>query len=220
MRVWSSKWLWISLAAVAAGIFFFLAFSPHNTKPAASGTIPDLSVTSPLNQPGGGDVSAEAYQVYSALYQQPQQEPLAFAEDSQTDIPQENGSCLKPSTPQEHEMAEAFVAANRQSHRWERKFTIPVGYLLFSSAEARKAQSCIADRGRGGADCSPYQKLMHVRFLGVPGFDHTHTRALVSVMKMCGGDCGSGGIFEVEKSGSTWQRTEPTDFTRNCSWMY
>ncbi len=108
MRVWSSRSLWISLAAIAAGIFFFRVFSLHHTKPVASGTIPDLSVTSPLNQPGGGDVSAEAYEVYSALYQQPQQEPLAFAEDSQTDIPQVNGSCLKPSTPQEHEMADGI----------------------------------------------------------------------------------------------------------------
>ena len=33
----------------------------------------------------------------SALYQAPMQEPLVFSEDSLTDIPQVNGSCLRPS---------------------------------------------------------------------------------------------------------------------------
>jgi hypothetical protein len=59
-----------------------------------------------------------------------------------------------------------------------------------------------------------------VRYLGVPGFDRAHTHALVSVVKMCGRYCGNGGIFEVEKEGKTWRRMDPTDFTRECSWMY
>jgi len=42
----------------------------------------------------------------------------------------------------------------------------------------------------------------------------------VSVIKMCGGFCGSGGIFEVAKTNGTWRRTDTKDFTRNCSWMY
>ena len=220
MRVSSSRWLWISLAALAAGIILLRVLSPHDTKPVARGSIPDLSVTSPLNQPGGGEIAAEAYDIYSALYLQPQQEPLAFAEGSQTDIPQLNGSCLKPTTPREHELADAFVAANQQSHRWERKFTIPTGYLLLSRSGSAKAQDCLGSRGKSAADCSPYQTLRHVRYLGVPGFDQAHTRALVSVEKMCGIDCGSGGVFEVKKAGSTWIRVEPNDFTRDCSWMY
>jgi len=220
MRVTSSRWLSLILVIVVVGIFCLRVLWPRFAKPDAGAAIHDLSVTSPLNQPGGREISAEAYEIYSALYQQPQGEPLAFAEDSQTDIPQVDGSCLKPSTPEEQEMTAAFAAANQQSHRLEKKFTIPVEYQLLSDAEARKAQSCIADRKRNSVDCVPYQKLVHVRFLGAPGFDHSHSRALVSVEKMCGGDCGSGGVFEVEKSDSTWRRTEPTDFTRNCSWMY
>jgi len=42
----------------------------------------------------------------------------------------------------------------------------------------------------------------------------------VSVIKMCGKQCGSGGIFEVEKSGNTWKRSATSDFFNNCSWMY
>lgn len=220
MRVSSSRWLWLSLLVVAAGILCLRILSPRIRKHDDRAAIPDLSVTSPLNQPGGGEISAESYDIYSALYLQPQQEPLAFAEDSQTDIPQVNGSCLKPSTPQEHEMVEAFVAANRQSHRWERRFAIPAGYLLLSRSGAAKAQGCIASERRSTTDCNAYQLLRHVRYLGVPGFDHADTRALVSVVKMCGDQCGSGGIFEVEKSGNTWKRADSTDFTRECSWMY
>ena len=83
---------------------------------------------------------SEAYEVYSALYQAPMQEPLVFSEDSLTDIPQVNGSCLKPRR-QEQEMTDAFVAANQQSHRWEQKFSIPQGYRLLSHNELAQAQT-------------------------------------------------------------------------------
>ena len=98
MRASTRWWIWLSLAVVATGVLCFRIFWPRFAKPDTPGAITDLSVSNPLNQPGGGDVAAEAYEVYSALYRQPQQEPLAFAEESQTDIPQLNGSCLKPST--------------------------------------------------------------------------------------------------------------------------
>jgi hypothetical protein len=177
-------------------------------------------VTAPLNQPGGGMAPAEAYQVYSALYQTPVDEPLAFAEDSWTDVPQVGECCLRPSTPEEHEMADAFGAANQQSHRWEQKFSIAQGYWLFSASEALRARQCLSPTERNYAQCASYKQLRYVRLLGMPGFDHAHTRALVSVIKRCSGFCGSGGIFEVQKLGGEWQRVATTNFTRNCSWMY
>ncbi|MGO9936356.1 MAG: hypothetical protein ACLPH3_01675 [Terracidiphilus sp.] len=183
-------------------------------------SIPDLALTSPLNLPGGGVAPADAYEVYSALYQTPQQEPLVFSDDSVTDIPQVNGSCLQPTTPQEREMTDAFEAANRQSHRWEQKFNIPGGYRLIARSDAGQAQQCIETHFQDRARCETFTGIAHVRFLGVPGFDSTHTRALVSVVKMCGSFCGSGGIFEVEKTESGWRRAEASAFTRECSWMY
>ena len=159
----------------------------------------------PLNQPGGGVVAADAYAVYSALYQAPMQELLVFSEGSLTDIPQVNGSCLRPATTQEHEMNDAFVASNQQTHRWEQKFSIPQGYRLLAHSELTQEN---------------YKQLRYVRLLGVPGFDHAHTRALVSVIKSCGHLCGSGGIFAVERMGGTWRRSATTDFTRDCSWIY
>ena len=174
----------------------------------------------PLNQAGGGPVPAEAYEVYSALYQAPMHEPLVFSGESFTDIPQVNGNCLRPATPQEHEMTDAFVAANQQSHLWEQKLSIPQGYRLLPRNEAAQAQLCLATHDREGPVCEQYKQLRYVRLLGVPGFDHAHTRALVSVIKSCGHDCGSGGIFAVEKAASGWQRSETTDFTRDCSWLY
>jgi len=220
-----SMWLSASLAVAVFAILLIRLVAPHRVHAPVSstvpGAIPDRSVSSPLNQPGGGPAAAEAYNVYSALYADPQPEPLAFAEDSLTDIPQVNGSCLRPSNAGEREMAADFEAANKQSHRWERGFAIPSPYLLLSRAVAAKAQSCIQARTAASSpDCAPYSQLRHVRYLGVPGFDHNHTRALVSVIKVCGGECGSGGIFEVEKTGSTWRRANPSDFTANCSWMY
>src|SRR5258708_255127 len=85
---------------------------------------------------------------------------------------------------------------------------------------AGTAAACLESYGNDSAQCATYKNLGHVRFLGVPGLDRARTRALVSVVKMCGRYCGNGGIFEVEKAGATWRRADPTDFTRNCSWMY
>ena len=117
-------------------------------------------------------------------------------------------------------MMDAFVAANRQSHRWEQRFAIPGGYRLIARSDAAQAQHCLETHFQDQRQCESFKGIAHVRFLGVPGFDSTHTRALVSVVKMCGGFCGSGGIFEVEKTGSEWRRSEADDFTRECSWMY
>jgi hypothetical protein len=202
-----SSRLWL-LLLVAAALLWVGIVSLRHTKTRVSTPITDLGRTAPLNQPGGGVVPRDAYEVYSALYQAPMQEPLVFAEDSAIDIPQVNGSCLRPGAPQEREMADAFVEANQQVHRWERKFSIPQGYRLLPQSELARMQT------------QDYKQIRYVRLLGVPGFNHAHTRALVSVIKSCGYFCGSGGIFAVEKSGGTWQRSVTTDFTRDCSWIY
>jgi hypothetical protein len=220
MRISQRSCLWLTLAVIAVALVWSSISLQHHKETPAAKAITDLSVTSPLNQPGGGMPPAEAYEIYSSLYQAPMQEPLAFAEDSVADIPQVNGSCLKPSTPQEREMTDAFVIANRQSHRWEKKLTAPNGYRLPPGREAAEALACLDTHGQDVAGCESYKQLRHVRFLGVPGFDHEHTRALVSVVRKCGGFCGSGGIFEVEKTRGRWQRSETTDFTRDCSWVY
>jgi hypothetical protein len=217
--------LWLLLLVVAAALVWAGIVSLHRAKmpvntPPVNTPMTDLGATMPLNQPGGGVVAAEAYAVYSALYQAPMQEPLVFSEDSLTDIPQVNGSCLRPATTQEHEMNDAFVASNQQSHRWEQKFSIPQGYRLLPASELAQAQTCASTHGQEAASCESYKQLRYVRLLGAPGFDNARDRALVSVIKSCGHLCGSGGIFAVEKTGGTWQRSATTDFTRDCSWMY
>ncbi len=220
MRISRGLWLWVTLAVIAGVLLWPRISLQHLKETPARKAIPDLSVTSPLNQPGGGMAPAEAYEIYSALFSAPIEGPLVFAEDSVTDIPQVNGSCLKPSSIQEREMTDGFVAANQQSHRWEQKFTIPEGYRLLPGSEAAEALACLETHGQDVARCESYKQLRYVRFLGIPGFDHAHTRVLVSVIRKCGGYCGSGGIFAVEKAGVTWRRSEATDFTRDCSWVY
>jgi len=219
MQLSRTLWIWASVAVVALAIVLIRFIAPHHVQAPVSKPIPDLSVTSPLNQRGGAAITPDAYEVYSALYQSPQAEPLAFSEYSLTDIPQVDGSCLKPSTDEERELTQAFVAANKQSHRWEKKFSLPSTYVLLPATEAGKAESCIETHAQS-ADCRPYTTTKHVRYLGVPGFDHTHLKALVSVVKKCGKYCGSGGILVVEKAGRSWRRTEGSDFVRECSWMY
>ncbi|HEX3985129.1 MAG TPA: hypothetical protein VHX13_00865 [Acidobacteriaceae bacterium] len=206
---------------VAAAVILWVRLMPHGHRaPARTSSVTDLSQTRPLNRPGGGPAPAEAYPVYSALYAAGADEPLVFAAASRTDIPQVGGGCLKPSTPEERAMMDAFVAANRESRTWQPQFTIPQGYRVLAPDEVAKVRSCLSTGGHDAAACDRYKGIRHVRLLGVPGFDATHTHALVSVIKSCGGFCGSGGIFEAEKTGGTWKRVATTDFTRDCSWIY
>jgi hypothetical protein len=211
----------LALVLIAVAVIAIRLIPRHHGAPPAHPSIPDRSLTSPINQPGGGPAPADAYEVYSDLYKTPSDEPLAFAAESRTDIPQVGASCIKPTMPAEHEMNDAFVAANQQSHLWEQpKFTISQSFTVLSPADTAQAQACLQAHDTTSAGCSAYKSLRHVRFLGVPGFDRSHTRALVSVIKNCGGFCGSGGIFAVEKRGNTWVRSDTTDFTRDCSWIY
>jgi hypothetical protein len=185
----------------------------------------DLSVTSPLNQPGGGPAPAEAYTIYSSLYQAPSptpiDEPLVFAKNSQTDIPQiAGGSCLRPANEEERKLSAGFDAANAQSREWQQQFNIPAGYRLLSPAEINQAEDCFARRDLKSPQCAAWAQVRHIRYLGVPALDASGTHALVSVMKTCGNQCGGGGIFEVEKDGASWKRMPETDFTRDCSWVY
>ncbi|MGA8109268.1 MAG: hypothetical protein WBD46_19620 [Acidobacteriaceae bacterium] len=228
MRVSGRVLLRAALVAAAVAILCVRLIPRHGVREpdvvpqrhsGVQGGVPDLSVTSPLNQPGGGPAPADAYEVYSALYQAPVGEPLVFDEDSGTDIPQVGGSCLRPKSDDERQMTESFAAANRMSHRWERRFAIPQEYRLLDNNATGQALRCLDSHEQGGA-CAPYAGVQHVRFLGVPGFDAAHNHALVSVIKKCGGFCGSGGIFEVELKAGTWQRMAPTDFVEDCSWAY
>jgi len=220
MRISLRVLLTAALVTIVVGLLVLRIFSHRGFFLKVAPPVSDRSVTSPLNVPGGGRAPAEAYEVYSALYQETMDEPLVFCADSVTDIPQVNGSCLRPTTAQERELTDAFEAANRQAHRWEMKFTIPQGYRLIPRDQAALAQGCIQTHGQDAARCDAFKQVRHVRFLGVPGFDAAHLHALVSVVKMCGRYCGNGGIFEVEKTGRTWKRSEAADFTRECSWMY
>lgn len=213
--------LWVLLLA-AAGVVAWMRFGGHR-RGAGSGTaVPDLSATSPLNQPGGAPEPEEAYQIYSALYQEPATDPLAFAGYSSTDIPQLDGSCLKPQTADERATVDAFVAANKQSHPWEQKFAMAQSYRLLTARQVNEAMECLEVTAKSGAlpECAAYKDLRHVRFLGAPGFNADHTRALVSIIRKCGRYCGSGGVFEVEKQGATWKRAEVGPFTEECSWMF
>ncbi|MGC2636409.1 MAG: hypothetical protein WA294_04475 [Acidobacteriaceae bacterium] len=185
----------------------------------------DVVLSTALNQPGSEPAPADAYPIYSALYQTPPPgsagEPLVFAKESRTEIPQiVNGSCLRPSNAEERELASSFDAANAHSREWQPQFDIPAGYRLLSSGEVDKVFACFARHDRTSAQCSAYAQVQHIRYLGVPGLDASGTHALVSVIKSCGMQCGGGGIFEAEKDGATWKRMPETDFTRDCSWVY
>lgn len=213
-----SRLLWA--AVIVAAIAVILWRSILLRRPAFHrSTIPDRSLTSPLNQPGGGAAPEESYAVYSALYQKAD-EPLVFAQDSVTDIPQLNGSCLRPSTAEERAMVAAFEEANRQSHVWQQRFAIPSGYRLLSHDAAGNALECMSLHSQGAAGCQDLNGVKHIRYLGVPGFNREHTRALVSVIRMCGFQCGGGGVFAVEKAAAGWQRAPDTAFTSECNWMY
>lgn len=213
--------VWVALLMVA-GVVAWVRFGGHGRMGPKRPAIADLSVTSPLNVPGGAPEPEEAYAIYSALYREKSNEPLAFANYTSTDIPQLDGSCLKPQNADEQALTDAFVAANRQSHPWLQRFAIGQGYRLLNTREVNEALECLEAGAKGGAlpECAAYKDLRHVRFLGAPGFNADHSRALVSILRKCGRYCGSGGVFEVEKTGGTWKRADVGAFTEECSWIF
>lgn len=214
------RWTWSVAAVTALAIVGVRLGLHHAHRGAMHDRIADLALTNPLNQPGGDPAPADAYDIYSALYQEPSLEPLVFVEESETDIPQVDGSCLRPRSSEDQEMSDAFAEANRQTHRWFPRFRIAQGYSLISRSEATLARSCMDAHFESADQCERFKHIRHLRYLGVPGFNHARTRALVSVLRMCGSFCGSGGLFVVEKTASEWRRATPTTFTRDCSWMY
>lgn len=75
------KWrlgLLVILVLIAVALVWTRIASPHHPRKPVTQPITDLGATMPLNQPGGGVAPAEAYEVYSALYQTPMNEPLVF----------------------------------------------------------------------------------------------------------------------------------------------
>ena len=116
-------------------------------------------------------------------------------------------------------MVSYFESANHQKHRWERRFAVGV-YQLIPQPETDRIKSCLDTARATDRPCAAYPGVRHVRYLGIPGFNQGHSRAIVSVIRMCGADCGSGGIFEVKNEGGHWLRAESTAFTSDCSWMY
>ena len=179
----------------------------------------DRAVAEPLNQPGGGPLAEQAYTIYSDLYREPSGEPLAFAARTQTDIPQLDGSCLKPSTPGERQMVDAFEAANRHSHPVTQHFQIDAGYRVLDEKKASWAAYCIQAHFPG-KECEEFKDLKHVRWLGAPGVAPDGEHALVSVIRRCGQYCGVGGIFVAEKKDGHWRHAETGPLTKECSWMY
>ena len=150
------KWIW-SVAAVAAIAMLVVRLVWHRGyRGEMHAPVADLSLTSPLNQPGGDPAPSDAYDVYSALYQDPSPEPLVFVDVSETDIPQVDGSCLRPTSPEEHEMSDAFAAANRQSHHWLPRFRIAQGYVLISGSEAALVRSCMDGHFANADQCGRF----------------------------------------------------------------
>lgn len=210
---------------VIALALLWLRLVPRFMLPSRSRAVSHLVVTSSINQPGGGPAPAAAYPIYSSLYQASApgapNEPLVFAANSQTDIPQiAGGSCFRISSDEERSLAAAFDAANAHSREWQQQFDIPAGYRLLSASEVAQAADCLARHDRKSSQCAGYAQIQHIRYLAVPALDAAGTHALVSVIKSCGAHCGSGGIFEVEKDGASWRRMPETDFTSDCSWVY
>jgi hypothetical protein len=52
-------------------------------------------------------------------------------------------------------------------------------YRLLQGRELTQAHACLTTQGGDVAACAGYKQLKHVRYLGVPGFDHARAHALV-----------------------------------------
>ena len=164
--------------------------------------------------------------IYSALYQEKSNEPLAFANYTSTEQSATGRKLPETGAPYERGMAEAFEAANKQSHPWEQKFATAQGYRLLTARETNEAMECLeanseagekaaalpqcaaykdtaprAVPGRAGVQCGPHASA---------GFDHSQMRAVLRRRR----------IFEVEKTGRDVETSPGRGaFAEECSSM-
>lgn len=176
-------------------------------------------------QSGGipGDVSADAYALYSSLYSAPgaldRDELLLIAADAETVPASDKRACLRPAKSDDDLMVENLLKFSRAHHVWERRFDFGRPYKLLSDSEVQDALECLA--GGVHADpkqCSPYRNARYVRRLSVPGFNHDRTRALIMTARRCGRGCGNGAMAVYEKASKGWHLEEEPFAT--CRWVY
>jgi hypothetical protein len=167
-------------------------------------------------------VSDESYELYSSIYKN----SPSLEADEIIGIAAEavalhlNEGCLKPGTEEERKMVEAARAAAADHAEWQQRFDLGHPYRLIPSAEKNRAIDCVQGytHGKPLPGCDAYLKMRYVRFFSVPIFNGDHTRALVSLSRVCGGLCGDGSLRVYRKIRGGWEQ-EPDTFAK-CVWMY
>ena|SRR5581483_10732028 len=125
---------------------------------------------------------------------------------------------LRPSTPEEREMASAVRNQIVGPVQWKRQFEFGRAYVLIPPPEINKAIDCIQfSKDAHLAGCESCANLHYVRFLSIPIFNKDQTKALVSMTRSCGGLCGNGGVFVYHKTKDGWE-LEMNSFAE-CHWL-
>jgi len=129
--------------------------------------------------------------------------------------------CLKPRNREDQSLIDNFVEVNQKQRRWEARFDFGRPYKMLDAAGESVVQNCIMSSHRpDGPKCpTPFAKIRFIRYLSVPGFNRSRTRALISTSRVCGGYCGNGGMAVYRRTDRSWQMGK-SSFANGCAWVY
>jgi hypothetical protein len=156
------------------------------------------------------NIANDAYELYSFILKSAN--AIAIDVGAQT-----NRTCIQPRSQEARAMAAELDRLANQKYAWEARFKLGHEYQLLSGEEIKKAFSPCLTGPSDPVPC-PESKITEVWHLSAPGFNPDHTRALVSVSRLCGGLCGEGSIRVYRKTVDGWKR-EDDDFA-TCVWIY
>ena len=168
-------------------------------------------------------LTADSYAFYSTIYRNrsdfAQGEVIAIASHP-ADFPPPPACAPKTRTSEDANMLENAKRQVPAGLLWQERFEFGRSYLLIPPSEVNEAIDCLVSRARGSASpkCVRYKDVQTVRFLSIPAFNLDHTRALVSISKVCGGLCGGGGTLVLALRDGRWVQ-EPNAFAM-CTWVY
>lgn len=164
----------------------------------------------------------EDYAFYSSVYRtstwlEPS-EVVAISERIIATARSTDLACFKPRNAEERGLEKLALQLDGKRAVWKTHFEFGRPYKILSEGDAIRAENCIASHGmQTNESCKPFRGIKYVRYLSLPAFNREHTRALISIWRVCGGVCGEGSVQVYVKTNGIYRQELPT-FVR-CWWV-
>jgi hypothetical protein len=148
------------------------------------------------------DRSVESYKIYSVILAGKWSKSNLVVRDTTDRGMFQNDDWLEQNLGKSNlDAVNDFKAANEKSIQLENRFDYDGKLVLISQANFKKT---IGEDGGWDQFKKAYPGATGIVSFSAVGFDRTGGRALVNVAYLCGGHCGDGTFFVLEKKNGEW----------------